>query len=61
MNDARNMFVAACNSIHYGEVVSKTEQTPNEEVCVSIINNHKSLVLQYNGILVQMLNIITGV
>jgi hypothetical protein len=61
LSDERSKFISACNSIHYGEIVSKTEQTPNEEVCVSIITNHKSLVLQYNGILVQMLNIITGV
>ncbi len=60
LNNDQNKFVLACNSIEYVVVNSNENKTPIEELNIAIINSNDSLVLAYNSVLSDMLDVITN-
>lgn len=58
LNNDRDKFVSACNTIEYLKVNISISKTPHELMCIEIINSNNSLIIAYNDILIQMLNII---
>lgn len=58
LNNDREKFINACNTIEYSQVKIASTQTPHEQMCVKIIDSNYELISVYNDILIQMLNII---
>ena len=58
LNNDREKFVEACNSLDYCVVKTDVTASAFEEMCVSIIDSTYSLIEAYNNVLTQMLNIV---
>ncbi len=54
-------FVYACKEVEYPVVKTSETATPNQLMCVSIIESSNALISTYNSVLAQMLNIISSV
>ena len=60
LNNDREKFVEACNSIDYITVKASLSSTAYEDMCVSIIESNYDLVTTYNGVLSKMLDIVAN-
>ena len=58
LNNDRDKFVEACNFVDYKQVKNDDSATAHEKMCVSIIESNYALVLAYNNVLTQMLDIV---
>jgi len=58
LNNDKEKFVYACNTISYAESCSNDTATAAELLCMDIIESNNALVLTYNLVLTEMLNII---
>jgi len=61
LNNDLNKFITACNDIHFLNVTESLVASAHEKMCVEIIKSNKELIAEYNDVLAQMINIITGV
>lgn len=60
LNNDQRKFVEACNAIDYKTVKNNASATAYEKMCGDIIESNHSLVLAYNNVLTEMLNIVTN-
>lgn len=58
LNNDRDKFVEACNAVDFKIVKVDETATPYEKMCVDIIESNYSLILTYNNVLTQMLDIV---
>lgn len=58
LNNDREKFVNACNTIEYSKVKIALSKTPHEQMCVDIIDSNYLLITNYNNVLTEMLNIV---
>ena len=58
LNNDRDKFVEACNFVDYCVAKTNISATALEEMCVGIVDSTHSLIVEYNNVLTQMLNIV---
>lgn len=60
LNNNQSKFVKAYNDVEYVLVQPKGNKTAYEELCVSIVEENYNLVMGYNSVLADMLDIISN-